>query len=85
MWQIKYQRVVVKGVRGASSAYAERVMGGYYLDIEPDRGAHARYGLMIDDVQATITMVLGGEVVTTTVEGRERYGVNIREPGAQQS
>jgi Cu(I)/Ag(I) efflux system membrane protein CusA/SilA len=69
---------VIRGVRGASSAYAERVMGGYYLDIEPDRGVLARYGLMIDDVQATIATALGGEVVTTTVEGRERYGVNIR-------
>ncbi|RNJ48721.1 efflux RND transporter permease subunit [Methylocystis hirsuta] len=71
---------VIRGVRGASSAYAERVMGGYYLDIEPDRGTLARYGLMIDDVQATIATALGGEVVTTTVEGRERYGVNIRYP-----
>ncbi|WP_363349124.1 CusA/CzcA family heavy metal efflux RND transporter [Methylocystis echinoides] len=71
---------VVKGVRGASSAYAERVMGGYYLDVTPDRPALARYGLMIDDVQATIATALGGEVVTTTVEGRERYGVNVRYP-----
>ncbi len=71
---------VVKGVRGASSAYAERVMGGYYLDIAPDRATLARYGLMIDDVQATIATALGGETVTTTVEGRERYGVNIRYP-----
>ena len=71
---------VVRGVRGASSAYAERVMGGYYLDIAPDRTALARYGLMIDDVQATIATALGGETVTTTVEGRERYGVNIRYP-----
>ncbi len=71
---------VVKGVRGASSAYAERVMGGYYLDITPDRLALARYGLMIDDMQATISTALGGEVVTTTVEGRERYGVNVRYP-----
>ncbi|MGD9541921.1 MAG: efflux RND transporter permease subunit, partial [Methylocystis sp.] len=71
---------VIRGVRGAASAYAERVMGGYYLDIEPDRAALARYGLMIDDVQATIATALGGEVVATTVEGRERYGVNIRYP-----
>ncbi|GLI95818.1 efflux RND transporter permease subunit [Methylocystis echinoides] len=71
---------VVKGVRGASSAYAERVMGGYYLDIMPDRSALARYGLMIDDMQTTIATALGGETVTTTVEGRERYGVNVRYP-----
>jgi Cu(I)/Ag(I) efflux system membrane protein CusA/SilA len=71
---------VVKGVRGASSAYAERVMGGYYLDITPDRSALARYGLMIDDMQTTIATALGGETITTTVEGRERYGVNVRYP-----
>nr|CCD32040.1 heavy metal efflux pump, CzcA family [Methylocystis sp. SC2] len=71
---------VVKRVPGASSAYAERVMGGYYLDIAPDRAALARYGLMIDDLQAIIATALGGETVTTTVEGRERYGVNIRYP-----
>ncbi|MEK4031997.1 CusA/CzcA family heavy metal efflux RND transporter [Methylocystis sp. IM3] len=71
---------VVKSVRGASSAYAERVMGGYYLDITPDRSALARYGLMIDDMQTTIATALGGETVTTTVEGRERYGVNVRYP-----
>jgi Cu(I)/Ag(I) efflux system membrane protein CusA/SilA len=71
---------VVKRVPGASSAYAERVMGGYYLDIAPDRAALARYGLMIGDLQATIATALGGETVTTTVEGRERYGVNIRYP-----
>ena len=66
--------------RRASSAYAERVIGGYYLDIVPDRAALARYGLMIGDVQEIIATALGGETVTTTVEGRERYGVNIRYP-----
>lgn len=68
----------IKGIPGASSAYAERVMGGYYLDIAPNRLDIARYGLMIDDVQTTIATALGGDVVTTTVEGRERYGVNVR-------
>ncbi|PWB90093.1 CusA/CzcA family heavy metal efflux RND transporter [Methylocystis sp. MitZ-2018] len=71
---------VVKRVPGATSAYAERVMGGYYLDIVPDRAMLARYGLMIGDMQAIIAAALGGETVTTTVEGRERYGVNIRYP-----
>lgn len=71
---------VLKRVPGTSSAYAERVMGGYYLDIVPDRAALARYGLMIGDVQDVISSALGGESVTTTVEGRERYGVNIRYP-----
>jgi Cu(I)/Ag(I) efflux system membrane protein CusA/SilA len=71
---------VLKAVPGTSSAYAERVIGGYYLDIVPDRVALARYGLMTGDIQDVITSALGGETVTTTVEGRERYGVNIRYP-----
>lgn len=71
---------VVKAVPGTSSAYAERVIGGYYLDIVPDRAALARYGLMINDVQDVIATALGGEAVTTTVEGRERYTVNVRYP-----
>ena len=71
---------VVKTVPGTSSAYAERVIGGYYLDITPDREALARYGLMVGDVQDTVATALGGETITTTVEGRERYGVNLRYP-----
>jgi len=71
---------VVKAVPGTSSAYAERVIGGYYLDIAPDREALARYGLMVSDVQDTVSSALGGETITTTVEGRERYGVNLRYP-----
>jgi copper/silver efflux system protein len=71
---------VVRAVPGTSSAYAERVIGGYYVDIVPDRAALARYGLTIGDVQDVISMALGGEAVTMTVEGRERYGVNVRYP-----
>ena len=71
---------VVKAVPGTSSAYAERVIGGYYLDVIPDRDALARYGLMVSDVQDTVSSALGGETITTTVEGRERYGVNLRYP-----
>jgi Cu(I)/Ag(I) efflux system membrane protein CusA/SilA len=71
---------VVKAVPGTSSAYAERVIGGYYLDIVPDRPSLARYGLMISDVQDTVSVALGGATITTTVEGRERYGVNLRYP-----
>jgi Cu(I)/Ag(I) efflux system membrane protein CusA/SilA len=71
---------VLKTVPGTSSAYAERIIGGYYLEVVPDRSALARYGLMIGDVQDVIAAALGGETVTTTVEGRERYGVNIRYP-----
>jgi Cu(I)/Ag(I) efflux system membrane protein CusA/SilA len=71
---------VVKTVAGTSSAYAERVIGGYYLEITPNRDVLARYGLMVGDVQDVISTALGGEAVTTTVEGRERYTVNIRYP-----
>ncbi|NBJ09433.1 efflux RND transporter permease subunit [Microvirga arsenatis] len=71
---------VVKAVPGTTSAYAERVIGGYYLDLVPDRIALGRYGLTVGDVQDVILTALGGEVVTTTVEGRERYGVTIRYP-----
>jgi len=70
----------VRTVPGTSSAYAERVIGGYYLDVVPDRDALARYGLMVSDVQDTVSSALGGETITTTVEGRERYGVNLRYP-----
>ncbi|SNB82697.1 Cu(I)/Ag(I) efflux system membrane protein CusA/SilA [Rhodoblastus acidophilus] len=71
---------VLKAVPGTSSAYAERIIGGYYLEVVPDRAALARYGLSIGDLQDVIATALGGETVTTTVEGRERYGVNIRYP-----
>jgi len=71
---------VMRNVPGTSSAYAERVIGGYYLDIVPDRDALARYGLMVGNLQDTISMALGGDAVTTTVEGRERYTVNLRYP-----
>ena len=70
----------LKTVPGTSSAYAERVTGGYYLEISPDRTAMARYGIMVQDVQDTIAMALGGQAVTTTVEGRQRFGVNMRYP-----
>jgi len=70
----------IKSVPGTSSAFAERIIGGYYLDIEPDRRELARYGLMIADVQQVVASALGAETVTTTVEGRERYGVSVRYP-----
>ena len=71
---------VLKSVPGTSSAYAERVMGGYYLEIIPNRERLARYGLMIADVQDVVAMALGAEPITTTVEGRERYTVAVRYP-----
>ena len=70
----------VRTVPGTTSAYAERIIGGYYLNIDPDRAQLARYGLMITDVQDVIATALGAEAVTTTVEGRERYTVSIRYP-----
>src|SRR4249920_2754133 len=71
---------VIRTVPGTSSAYAERVIGGYYLNIDPDRPQLARYGLMVGDLQNLIAMALGAEPVTTPVEGRERYTVSIRYP-----
>ncbi|HRK66418.1 MAG TPA: CusA/CzcA family heavy metal efflux RND transporter, partial [Hyphomonas sp.] len=73
---------VLRNVPGTSSAYAERVIGGYYLDIVPDRERMARYGLSIRDVQEVIAMALGAEAITQTVEGRERYNVALRYPAA---
>ena len=70
----------VRTVPGTTSAFAERILGGYYLNIEPNRAQLARYGLMITDVQDVIATALGAEAVTTTVEGRERYTVSIRYP-----
>jgi len=71
---------VVKDVPGTTSAFAERITGGYYLEIEPDREQLARYGLSVGELQEVIGTALGGEMVTTTVEGRERFGVGVRYP-----
>jgi Cu(I)/Ag(I) efflux system membrane protein CusA/SilA len=71
---------VVRTVPGTTSAYAERITGGYYLTIQPDRKRLARYGLGVGDVQTVIASALGGETVTTTVEGRERFNVIVRYP-----
>ena len=70
----------VRSVPGTTSAYAERLTGGYYLDVEPDLRQLARYGLAVGEVQDVIAAALGGEMVTTTVEGRERFGVIVRYP-----
>ncbi len=71
---------VVKAVPGTTSAFAERLTGGFYLDIEPDRTQLARYGLGVGDLLDVVGAALGGEMVTTTVEGRERFGVTVRYP-----
>ncbi|WP_083831960.1 efflux RND transporter permease subunit [Azoarcus olearius] len=72
----------VRTVPGTASAYAERVAGGYYVDIEPKREQLARYGLSVDMVQEVVAIALGGDMVTTTVEGLERYNVAVRYPRA---
>jgi Cu(I)/Ag(I) efflux system membrane protein CusA/SilA len=72
----------VQDLPGTRSAYAERVMGGSFLDIDVDRRAAARYGLTSGDVQDVIAAAIGGVNVTTTVEGLERYPVNVRYPRA---
>ena len=71
---------VVRTVPGTTSAFAERLTGGSYLNIEPDREQLARYGLTVGELMEVIGTALGGETVTTTVEGRERFGVTVRYP-----
>ncbi len=71
---------VVKTVPGTTSAFAERITGGSYLMIEPNREQLARYGLAVGELQDVIATALGGEMVTTMVDGRERYGVTVRYP-----
>jgi Cu(I)/Ag(I) efflux system membrane protein CusA/SilA len=65
-------------VPGTRSVFAERTGAGFFLDIEWNREALARYGLSIDEAQAAVANAIGGENVTTTIEGRERYPVNVR-------
>jgi Cu(I)/Ag(I) efflux system membrane protein CusA/SilA len=71
---------LLRDVPGTRSVYAERVTTGYYLDIDVRREEAARYGLTVDDVQDVIQSAIGGSNITTTIEGRERYPVNIRYP-----
>jgi Cu(I)/Ag(I) efflux system membrane protein CusA/SilA len=73
----RIERLLPK-VRGTRSVFAERTAAGYFVDIHWNRDALARYGLSIDDAQAAVQNAMGGENVTTTVEGRERYPVNVR-------
>ncbi|HJQ97079.1 MAG TPA: efflux RND transporter permease subunit, partial [Candidatus Polarisedimenticolaceae bacterium] len=70
----------VRDVRGARSVFAERTAEGYFLDVVWDREALARYGISMKDAQMIVSAAIGGEPVTTTVEGRERYGVSVRYP-----
>jgi Cu(I)/Ag(I) efflux system membrane protein CusA/SilA len=69
---------VLKGLPDTRSAFAERVTGGYYLDFDVRRDRAARYGLTVDDVNMILESAIGGQNITTTVEGKERYPVNVR-------
>ena len=69
---------VLPAVAGTRSAFAERTSGGYFIDFNWKRDELARYGLSIDDAQMVVMSAVGGDTVTTTVEGRERYSVNVR-------
>jgi Cu(I)/Ag(I) efflux system membrane protein CusA/SilA len=68
----------LKDVPGTSSVFAERTSGGYFLDFDLKRDELARYGLTIDDAESVLMSAVGGDQVSTTVEGRERYSVNVR-------
>lgn len=69
---------ILPAVAGTRSVFAERTGGGYFLDFNWNREELARYGLTVDEAQAVVLNAIGGETVTTTVEGRERYPVNVR-------
>jgi len=69
---------VIRRVPGTASAYAERVMGGRFIEFEIDRDAIARYGLTLGDVQDVLSVALGGMALTTTVEGLQRYTISLR-------
>jgi Cu(I)/Ag(I) efflux system membrane protein CusA/SilA len=70
--------IALKDLEGTRNIYAERVVDGYYLDFEIDRDQIARYGLSVTEVEDVIETSIGGRNVTTTIEGRERYPVNVR-------
>jgi Cu(I)/Ag(I) efflux system membrane protein CusA/SilA len=70
--------MALKDIPGTTSVFAERTTGGYFLDFDLKRDQLARYGLTIDDANDVLMSAVGGESVTTTVEGRERYPVNVR-------
>ncbi len=74
----EHLEMVLKDVPGTTSVFAERTAGGYFLDFELKREELARYGLTIGEAQMAIMSAVGGENITTTVEGRERYPVNVR-------
>src|SRR5438093_934855 len=74
----KQLEAVLQPIAGTRTVFAERVTGGYYLDINIRRDAVARYGLMVGDVGMLIESAIGGESISSTIEGRERYPINLR-------
>ena len=70
----------VRRVPGVSSALAERLTGGRYVDVEVDRAAAARFGLSVEDIQAIVTTAIGGDNAGEVIQGRERYPINVRYP-----
>ena len=70
--------IILKDVKGTRSVFAERVTGGYFVDFDIKREQISRYGLSIKEVEEVIMSAIGGDPVTTTIEGRERYTVNVR-------
>jgi len=72
--------LAVRDVHGTRSVFAERTTGGYFLDVELNRDALARYGISIKQAESVVATAIGGEALTTTIEGRERYGVAVRYP-----
>jgi Cu(I)/Ag(I) efflux system membrane protein CusA/SilA len=74
----EHLEMVLKDVPGTRNIFAERVTGGYYLDFNIRRDEIARYGLTVEEVEAVLETAIGGMTVTTTVEGRERFSVNVR-------
>jgi len=74
----EHLEMALKEVPGTRSVYAERVSGGYFLDFEINRDEIARYGLKLMDVGKIIETAIGGENIATTIEGRERYPINVR-------
>ena len=69
---------ILTPVEGTRAVFAERVAQGFYVNVVVDRDAAARYGLTVDDVQLAITSGIGGEDIATTVQGRQRYPINVR-------
>jgi Cu(I)/Ag(I) efflux system membrane protein CusA/SilA len=76
----KHLESVLKEIPGTRSVFAERAAGGYFLDFDFKRDELARYGLTVEDVNKVVSQAIGGETVTTTIEGPERYSVNVRYP-----